>query len=106
MYIKSLDGVDQKVLAELITTAMQAKVQRYPSRAKASKGLAANPRAASIPWWCTSTRDDRQALAALAARVGHRKFSAMRRLFVFLAVVVLGIVGSLWIVRARSGSWR
>jgi Domain of unknown function (DU1801). len=37
MYIKSLDGVDQKVLAELITTAMQAKVQRYPSRAKVRK---------------------------------------------------------------------
>jgi len=37
MYIKSLDGVDQKVLAELITTAIQAKAQRYPSRAKATK---------------------------------------------------------------------
>jgi len=37
MYIKSLDGVDQKALAELITTAMQAKVQRYPSRPKARK---------------------------------------------------------------------
>ena len=37
MYIKSLDGVDQKVLAELITTAMQAKVQRYRSQAKARK---------------------------------------------------------------------
>jgi hypothetical protein len=37
MYIKSLDGVDQNVLAELITTAMQAKVQRFPSRAKARK---------------------------------------------------------------------
>ena len=37
MYIKSLDGVDQKVLAELITTAMQAKVQRYPSKAKVRK---------------------------------------------------------------------
>lgn len=37
LYIKSLDGVDQKVLAELITTAMQAKVQRYPSRAKTRK---------------------------------------------------------------------
>jgi hypothetical protein len=34
MYIKSLDGVDQKVLAELITTAMQAKVRRYPSTTK------------------------------------------------------------------------
>lgn len=37
LYIKSLDGVDQKVLAELITTAMQAKVQRFPSRAKTKK---------------------------------------------------------------------
>ena len=37
MYIKSLDGVDQKALAELITTAMQAKVQRYPSKAKGRK---------------------------------------------------------------------
>jgi hypothetical protein len=37
MYIKSLEGVDQRVLAELITTAMKAKVQRYPSRAKARK---------------------------------------------------------------------
>jgi hypothetical protein len=34
LYIKSLEGVDTKVLAELITTAMQAKVQRYPSKAK------------------------------------------------------------------------
>jgi hypothetical protein len=37
MYIKSLEGVDLQVLAELITTAMQAKVQRHPSRAKARK---------------------------------------------------------------------
>ena len=37
MYIKSLEGVDQRVLAELITTAMQAKVQRYPSKAKGRK---------------------------------------------------------------------
>jgi hypothetical protein len=34
LYIKSLDGVDTRVLAELITTAMRAKVQRYPSRTK------------------------------------------------------------------------
>jgi hypothetical protein len=32
LYIQSLDGVDQKVLAELITSAMQAKMQR--TRAK------------------------------------------------------------------------
>ena len=37
MYIKSLEGVDAKVLAELITTAMQSKVRRYPSRAKAKR---------------------------------------------------------------------
>jgi hypothetical protein len=35
LYIKSLDGVDTRVLAELITTAMRAKVHRYPSRTKA-----------------------------------------------------------------------
>ncbi|NOT32973.1 MAG: DUF1801 domain-containing protein [Candidatus Eisenbacteria bacterium] len=34
MYIKSLEGVDQQVLAEMITTAMAAKVQRYPSKAR------------------------------------------------------------------------
>ena len=34
MYIKSLDGVDQKVLAEFITTALHAKVQRYPIQGK------------------------------------------------------------------------
>jgi hypothetical protein len=32
LYIKSLEGVDQRVLGELIATAMQAKVQRYQSR--------------------------------------------------------------------------
>ena len=37
MYINSLEGVDQKVLAELITTAMQAKVERNAPRAKAKK---------------------------------------------------------------------
>ena len=37
MYIKSLAGVDKNILAELITTAMQAKAQRYPSRTKARK---------------------------------------------------------------------
>jgi hypothetical protein len=34
MYITSLEGVDQKVLAEMITTAMAAKLQRDPSKAK------------------------------------------------------------------------
>lgn len=37
LYISSLDGVDQAVLAEMITTAMAAKVQRYPSKAKKTK---------------------------------------------------------------------
>ena len=48
LYIKSPDGVDQSVLAELITTARHAKLQRYPSKAKAStEGLARSRRAAS-----------------------------------------------------------
>lgn len=34
LYIKSLEGVDLKVLAEMITTAMAAKVQRFPSMAR------------------------------------------------------------------------
>jgi hypothetical protein len=34
LYIKSLEGVDLKVLAEMITTAMTAKVQRFPSKAR------------------------------------------------------------------------
>jgi len=37
LYISSLSGVDQDVLAELITTAMKAKIQRYPSRSKKTK---------------------------------------------------------------------
>ena len=37
LYIKSLEGVDQKVLAEMITTAMAAKLQRQPAKAKAKK---------------------------------------------------------------------
>lgn len=37
LYIKSLEGVDQKALAEMITTAMAAKLQRQPSKAKAKK---------------------------------------------------------------------
>lgn len=37
LYIKSLEGVDQKVLAEMITTAMVAKLQRQPSKPKAKK---------------------------------------------------------------------
>lgn len=40
LYIKSLDGVDRRVLAELITTAMQAKMQRYPPKTKAKKKAA------------------------------------------------------------------
>ena len=34
MYIKSLEGVDLNILAEMITTAMAAKGQRYPSKAR------------------------------------------------------------------------
>ena len=37
LYLKSLDGVDQKVLAELIVTAMQAKMKRPPSTATSRK---------------------------------------------------------------------
>lgn len=37
MYIKSLDGIDQRILAELITTAMQAKGQRFAPRTGARK---------------------------------------------------------------------
>jgi hypothetical protein len=34
LYIQSLEGVDQMVLAEMITTAMAAKVQRFSSKAR------------------------------------------------------------------------
>ncbi|MEO8360043.1 MAG: DUF1801 domain-containing protein [Vicinamibacteria bacterium] len=39
MYISSLAGVDQVVLAEMIATAMRAKVERHASKTKKTKAM-------------------------------------------------------------------